>query len=97
MTYIHRLELDVAAQPHSLMRVVAICHRRGCRIVDLHFERGGVGRPSRIRLSVSGDAREAARLRIWLANLVDVVAVRRAATAPGPRATRRGVPRAGSP
>jgi acetolactate synthase regulatory subunit len=68
---IHQLELDVRDDPEALRRIITVCRRRDCRIVSLSYEAG------RMRLGVEAEQdAQAARLRAWLANLVDVLAVR---------------------
>jgi acetolactate synthase regulatory subunit len=69
-----RLELDVIDDRDVLLRIVGICHRRGCRIVSLHYDRAaGAGL---VLLAVDADSQRAARLEAWLSSLIHVLAVR---------------------
>lgn len=74
MTNTLRLELDVVEDPDVLVRIVSICHRRGCRIVSLHYDR--TARAGLVLLAVDADSPLATRLEFWLSGLIHVLAVR---------------------
>jgi acetolactate synthase regulatory subunit len=71
-----QLELDVRDHPEALRRIITVCRRRDCRIVALSYESTPHGDAGRVMLRLTGEAEQTARLRSWLANLVDVLAVR---------------------
>ena len=74
MATTHRLELDVVDDPTVLLRIVATCHQRGCRILSLHYERGADA--GYVALGVDADDPHSKRLELWLSKLIHVLAVR---------------------
>ncbi len=72
---IRRLELDVIDHADVLLRIVSVCHRRGCRIDAFHYERLPSG-SGRVLLAVEADADQGARLVQWLAKIIHVLNVR---------------------
>jgi acetolactate synthase small subunit len=76
--HIHRLTLDVTDRADVLPRIVGLCHRRGCEIISLSYERGDRHRPGRLDLAVRADDRHLRPLAPKLAALVDVQDVRAA-------------------
>ena len=82
MSSILHLELDVVDDPSVLLRIVSICHQRGCRIMSLHYERAGA--PACVQLGVDAENPRATRLEFWLSKLIHVLAVRTPAQAPEP-------------
>jgi acetolactate synthase regulatory subunit len=71
---IYSLELDIVDDPDVLLRVVGVCHQRGCRILSLHYER--TTRIGSLTLGVEAESSRAERLEMWLAKIVNVLAVR---------------------
>jgi acetolactate synthase regulatory subunit len=74
MTQIQQFELDVVDDHSVLLRIVATCHQRGCRVVSLHYDRAGYA--GHIALGVQGESSRVGRLGPWLSNLVHVLSVR---------------------
>lgn len=76
MRHTRHLELDLAPGPNGLMRIVAVCHRRRCDILELHYQHHSDGDPCRVRLAVAADDACPNGIEEWLANVVDVRALR---------------------
>ena len=76
----HRLALvlDPAADPDAAVRVLGVMRRRGCEIAAVDYRRADRHAPARFEVAFDAPPRTARRVEDWLANLVDVLEVRRA-------------------
>jgi len=72
LTTIVRLEVNVVDDASVLLRIVSLCHQRGCRIASLRYERNA----GSVILGVDASSPQAMRLEIWLSKLIHVLAVR---------------------
>lgn len=72
---IRRFSLLTTEAPDALVRVLCLLRRRGCIVVSVSFLRGDRHRPTRLDIAIRTDSRVAHRLRPWLLQLVDVLAV----------------------
>jgi acetolactate synthase regulatory subunit len=74
MVQVQHLELDVLDHRSVLMRVVGVCHQRGCEVVYLHYDQAATA--GRIAVAVQGESSRVERLGLWLSGLVHVLDVR---------------------
>jgi len=74
MVQVQHLELDVLDHRNVLMRVVGVCHQRGCEVVYLKYDQAAAA--GRIALAVQGESSRVERLGLWLSGLVNVLDVR---------------------
>jgi acetolactate synthase regulatory subunit len=72
---VRRFSLLTTEAPDALVRVLCLLRRRGCTVVSVDLLRGDRHRPGRLAIAVRTDSRAAHRLRAWLLQLVDVLAV----------------------
>jgi len=72
------LLLDPAADPDAMVRVLGVLRRRGCEIAAVDYRRADRHAPARFEVAFDAPARTGRRVEEWLANLVDVLEVRRA-------------------
>jgi acetolactate synthase regulatory subunit len=70
------LSLAIADSPDVLVRVLTTLRRRGCAVVSVEYHAGDRHRDGRLEVGYEPPARCARAVPAWLANLVDVVAVR---------------------
>jgi acetolactate synthase regulatory subunit len=72
---VRRLSIRTTDAPDALVRVLCLLRRRGCAVVSVDFRRGDRHGPGRLNVAVRTDSRVSHRLREWLLQLVDILAV----------------------
>lgn len=70
------VSLTTNDSPDVLVRVLTTLRRRGCTLVSVDYRIGDRHRGGRLDVSYEPPDRCAAAVTAWLANLVEVVAVR---------------------
>jgi acetolactate synthase regulatory subunit len=71
------LTVEVGPDESTLQRVLTVLRRRGCVIKRLDYAAGDRHRPGHLHLAVAAPVRQAACVRAWVENLVDVQTVSR--------------------
>jgi hypothetical protein len=70
------LDVRVCGSPDAIVRVLATLRRRLCAITAVDFAAGDRHRPGWFTIRVLAPSATASNVRHWIANLVDVLAVR---------------------
>ena len=70
------LTLEVRASTDVVVRVLTTLRRRGCTITSIDYAMGDQHYPGRLRVGLEAPAQRTHCIEHWVANLVDVVAVR---------------------
>lgn len=70
------LALDVRPAPDVLVRVLTTLRRRGCEITRVDYLARDHHGPGRLVIGIEAPAERAHCVEPWVANLVDVVAIR---------------------